>query len=152
MLLFLVHHGEAESPDVDPQRPLTTRGREDIARLADVAAARGTAPAVIWHSGKLRARQTAERYLTRCQPFAQFSAVRGLQPDDPPRIARDLVTGETRDVMLVGHMPHLGRLLRLLLTGDEQAPVPYPSHAIIALESSDGGETWEERWRIAPEP
>ena len=150
MFLFLVHHGEAASPAVDSQRPLTARGADVVARLAESAAAHGTAPAVIWHSGKLRARQTAEAYLVRCQPFAKFSAVRGLQPDDPPGIARDLVRGETRDVMLVGHMPHLGRLLRLLLAGEQDATVDYPAHAIIALESSDGGETWNERWRIAP--
>ena len=150
MFLFLVHHGDAASPDVDPQRPLTAQGTADSAKLAEIAASKGVAPAAIFHSGKLRARQTAHAFLVRCQPLAQFSAVRGLQPGDAPGMARDLVRGETRDVMLVGHMPHLGRLLRLLLTGDEDADVEYPAHAVIALESSDEGETWEERWRIAP--
>ncbi len=34
MELYLVQHGEAKSKAEDPQRPLTQRGREDVARVA----------------------------------------------------------------------------------------------------------------------
>ena len=34
MKLYLVQHGEAKSKAEDPQRPLTERGREDVARVA----------------------------------------------------------------------------------------------------------------------
>ena len=52
----------------------------------------GLKPDVIWHSGKLRARQTAEALWRHCNPLAEFSAARALQPDDPPEWIRDVVT------------------------------------------------------------
>ena len=80
-----VHHADAVGPDVDPQRPLSpTLGRTQAAALAERVKAAGFKPASIWHSGKLRARQTAESFLQACNPFAEFRMVRGLRPDDPP--------------------------------------------------------------------
>ena len=108
MFFYLAHHGDALGPEVDPQRPLSPRGRAQVDDLAARAAARGVRPAVIWHSGKLRARQTAEAYWRACNPLAEFTATRWAQPGDPPRLA-DLLEVETRDVMLVGHMPHADR-------------------------------------------
>ena len=115
MHLFLVHHGDAVDPGVDTRRPLSERGREEVAREADAAAARGARPDLVWHSGKLRARQTAELFWRACNPLAQFSATRDLQPGDPPDWVRDRLRGETRDVLIAGHYPHLPRLLTLLL-------------------------------------
>ena len=106
-MIYLVHHADALPPEADPQRPLSGVGRASADLLAKDAAARGIKPVAIWHSGKLRARQTAEAFLRACNPLAEFSAIRGLQPGDPPEWIRDLVAGETREVMLVGHMPHL---------------------------------------------
>jgi phosphohistidine phosphatase len=143
--LFLVHHGDAVGPEIDPGRPLSPAGREAVSRLADSAAARGAKPAVVWHSGKLRAKQTAEAFWRACNPFAEFSATRDLQPDDPPDWFRDRLRGESRDVMLAGHYPHLPRLLVLLAGHDT---VSFPLHGIVALTSADDGETWREEWRI----
>ena len=146
MHLFLVHHGDAVGPEVDPSRPLSPVGREAVSRLAADAAARGAKPAVVWHSGKLRAKQTAEAFWRTCNPFAEFSATRDLQPDDPPDWIRDRLRGESRDIMLAGHYPHLPRLL-VLLVGHDSAS--FPLHGIVALTSDDDGGTWQEEWRIA---
>ena len=146
MILYLVHHGDAVAPDVDSQRPLTGTGRMNVDLLAKNAAARGVKPAVIWHSGKLRARQTAEAFLRACNPLAEFEAIRGLQPTDPPEWIKDVVTGETRDVMLVGHMPNLPRVLTLLLTGGESPAMDFPLHGLVALEQDE--DRWVERWRL----
>jgi phosphohistidine phosphatase len=145
MYLYLLHHGDAVAPEVDPGRPLSTQGLEAANRLAAEAAARAAKPAVVWHSGKLRARQTAEPFLRACNPLAQFAATRGLQPDDPPEWIKDVVTDETRDVMLVGHMPNLPRVLTLLLTGNS-ATLDFPQHGLVALNHAQG--KWEERWRL----
>ena len=59
-------------------RPLSPRGERQVADLARDAAERGAKPRQIWHSGKLRARQTAEAYWRACNPLAQFTAVTGL--------------------------------------------------------------------------
>lgn len=144
MTLYLVHHGDAVGPDVDPQRPLSEAGVASTTALAAEAAARGARPDLVWHSGKLRAKQTAQIFWRACNPLADGSATRDLQPGDPPTIMRDRLRGEPRDVMLVGHFPHLPRLLALLLPQDDAT---FPAHGIVALESRDDGETWTELWR-----
>jgi phosphohistidine phosphatase len=148
MTLVLVHHGEAVGPEVDPRRPLSARGQVSVARLATLAAARGVRPAVVWHSGKLRARQTAEAFWRVCNALATFSATRDLQPGDPAAWMRDRLIGETADVLIAGHFPHLPRLLSLLLTGHEDPPADFPPHGVVVLTSADGGTTWTEAWRL----
>lgn len=145
-MVYLVHHGDAAAADIEPQRPLTARGRMDVDRLAQAAARRGAKPAAIWHSGKLRARQTAEAFLRACNPLADYSAIRGLQPDDPAIWIVELLQNESRDVMVVGHMPHLPRLYTRLVTGAETPLLDFPLHGMIALEPSGG--KFEERWRM----
>ena len=145
-MIYLVHHADALPPSVDAQRPLSGFGRAQADHLASRAAALGVAPDVIWHSGKLRARQTAESFLRACNPLAEFSAIRGMQPSDPPAWIRDQVVREARAVMLVGHMPHLPRLLTLLVTGGEDPLLEFPPHGMIAIEIVGG--KGEERWRL----
>jgi phosphohistidine phosphatase len=145
--MYLVHHGDAVGPDIDPMRPLSDRGRIDVEALARLAAERGAKPAVIWHSGKLRARQTAELYWRHCNPLATFSATHGLQPTDPVTWIADMIAAEKQDVMLVGHFPHLPRLLAFLVTGNPEAgPAEFPLHGAVALEKEGG--RWIERWRL----
>jgi phosphohistidine phosphatase len=144
--LVLVHHGDALGPDVDPGRPLSESGRAAVERLAAAAAKRGVHPNVVWHSGKLRARQTAEAFWRACNALAEFSATRDLQPDDPPEWIRDRLRGETREILIAGHFTHLPRLLRVLL-GPDAAAADFPLHGVVALASHDDGETWKELWR-----
>jgi phosphohistidine phosphatase len=145
MLLFLVHHGDAVGPEVDPRRPLSPHGRAAVARLAAEAALKGARPAVVWHSGKLRARQTAEIFWRACNALAEFSATRDLQPEDPPAWMRDRLRHEPRDLLIAGHYPHMPGLLRLLVP--DRA---FPQHGVVALETNDDGETWTELWRLGP--
>ncbi len=143
MRLFLVHHGEAVGPEVDPQRPLSAGGQTAVDRLAKQAAERGVHPDVIWHSGKLRAKQTAEAFWRACNPFAEFSATRDLQPDDHAEWIRDRLRGESRQILIAGHFYHLPRLLALLIDHSN-----FPLHGVVALESGDDGATWKELWRL----
>ena len=145
-MIYLVHHADALPPSEDAQRPLSGVGRAHADLLASRAAALGVAPDVIWHSGKLRARQTAEAFLRACNPLAEFSAIRGMQPADPPTWIRDHILREARAVMLVGHMPHLPRLFTLLVTGAEDPLLEFPAHGMVAIEIAAG--KGEERWRL----
>ena len=142
-MLFLLHHAEAVEAAVDPQRPLSPAGREHAERLASRARAQGVKPAAIWHSGKLRARQTAEPFWRLCNPLADFSAARGLQPGDPPEWIKETLELDSRDLLVAGHMPHLDRLLELLRgsAGGQR----FPLHGLVALERI--AERWVEVWR-----
>jgi phosphohistidine phosphatase len=147
MKVFLVHHGEAAGPEVDPRRPLTPAGRAAVERLSIAAAARGAKPAVVWHSGKLRAKQTAEEFWRRCNALAEFAASKDLQPDDPPQWMLDRLRGESRDVLIAGHFHHLPRL-HALMVGTDEVSAGFPLHGVIALETLDDGQSWSELWRL----
>src|SRR5262249_54109199 len=111
-------------------------------------ARRGVKPDVIWHSGKLRARQTAEAFWRSCNPFAEFSATKDLQPDDPAHWMRDRLRGETRDILIAGHFYHLPRLLGLLVGGDDVSTA-FPPNGLVTLQTDDEGVTWLEMWRLS---
>ena len=142
-MTVLVHHADAVGPEVDPQRPLSAVGLRRAQALAERVHARGVVPEAIWHSGKLRARQTAEPFWRLCNPFASFKMVRGLSPGDPPEIIRAALLAESRAILLVSHMPLLPALLHSL-TGDETS---FPLHGAVALESHGEGSKWIEIWR-----
>ena len=146
-MIYLVHHADAVLSDVDPMRPLSARGRASAQLLALDATRREVYPECIWHSGKLRARQTAETFWRACNPLSTLTAERGLQPADPPAWMRDRLIGETREVMAVGHMPNLAGLLRLMLGEDaETSGISFPLHGLVALEIA--GDRWKEAWRL----
>ncbi len=140
MRLVLVHHADTVRADVDAQRPLSARGFAQAEALARAVQARGAIPGVIWHSGKLRARQTAEPFL-RLAAFAEFKMVRGLGPDDDATVIMETLGAETRDILIVAHMPNLSALLERL-TGDRGG---MPFHGAVGLERGDSG--WKELWR-----
>jgi phosphohistidine phosphatase len=144
VFLYLIHHGEAVGPELDARRPLSPRGQVQAERVAADAASRGARPAVVWHSGKLRAKQTAEAFWRACNPLAELAATRDVQPDDPPQRIRDRLRTESRDVAIAGHFPYLPRLIALLLGGVED----FPPHGMVALATDDEGATWRELWRI----
>jgi len=145
--LYLVHHADAVGPEVDPRRPLSPMGRLEADMHASEAARRGARPGVVWHSGKLRARQTAEAYWRACNALADFAATRDLQPGDPPEWMRERLRGESRDVMIVGHFPHMPALLSSCL-GDRGGLERFPLHGVVALVSDDLGETFRIDWRV----
>ena len=131
-------------------RPLSSAGRAATDRLAALAAQRGVKPDVIWHSGKLRARQTADAYWKACNPFAWITAERGLLPDDPPQWIRDRLIDEARSVLIASHMPYLPRLLALMVrdgAGTGESIASFPLHGCVALEPK--GDGWKELWRLA---
>ncbi len=68
MELILVRHGDALSKAQDPQRPLSDRGRAGAQSAAEAAKGLELAPIAIFHSGKLRAAQTAEILAATLEP------------------------------------------------------------------------------------
>jgi phosphohistidine phosphatase len=135
---------------VDPQRPLSSRGHAQARALVErfraerarVAGLGEWVPAAIWHSGKLRARQTAEVFLT-LNPFAEFKMIRGLRPDDPPDIMLRALGEESRDLVLISHLPYLAALRRGLTTLDS----PFPLHGLVLVER--GADGWAEQLALS---
>ena len=150
MELYLVQHGEAKAEQEDPARPLTDRGRQEVQRVARAAARIGLEIAEIAHSGKLRAQETAEILAAQLQPARGLSHRTGLAPMDDPATARQAVEQAAEPIMLVGHLPHLGRLASLLLVGDPSKDViAFRMGAILCLGREHG--QWRLKWILTPE-
>lgn len=141
--LYLVQHGEAKAENEDPERPLTDRGTEDVVRVARWAIEHlGVRPARVVHSGKTRARQTAEAWGERLGATAEQGDA--LAPKDDPSTWVERLGATVDDLMLVGHLPHLDRLAESLLTGNaDSAVVGFSPGGLVGLDRTDA------RWRIS---
>ena len=150
MDIYLVQHGEAKQETEDPERPLTAKGKEEVSRVANHLAKLNLGVLRIVHSGKLRARQTAEILSQHLRQGLDIAAAAGLSPMDEPKAARDLVEGSEGGLMLVGHLPHLSRLASSLVAGDQGVElITFRMGGVTCLTNDGGG--WRIRWVLTPE-
>lgn len=152
MKLYLVQHAESKRKEEDPSRPLSERGRGDIQKVAKYAAEYLSIQVnQIVHSGKLRAKQTAEVLAEHLHPANGVIAAEGLEPLADPKVWKNRLAETTEDIMIVGHLPHLGKLAGHLLTGDESKDVlTFRMGGITRLEREESGR-WTIQWLITPE-
>ncbi len=151
MYLYLAQHAEAKSKDEDPERHLSDKGKIDIEKVATFVA-RHVAFKVdrIIHSGKIRARQTAEILAKHLNPPAGVSVAEGLDPLADLSIWANKLADEKVDIMLVGHLPHLDKLVARLICRDEnKSVVAFQMGGIVCLERDDSGD-WRVRWMVTP--
>ena len=140
MKLYLVQHGHAVPEEEDPDRPLSEKGRSDIARMAALLGAWGVRVAKIVHSGKTRARQTAEILAPALGASDKVEMAAGLTPGDPVAPWAEGVAEWSEDCMLVGHQPFMGRLVARLVTGrDNPDVVRYEPGSVVCVERSPEG-------------
>ena len=139
VLLYLVQHGQAKSEREDPERPLTDQGTDEVARVAHQAVeVAGARPARVVHSGKTRARQTAEVWAGLLSVGVEEAD--GLSPNDDPQTWAARLGPSSDDLLLVGHLPHLGRLTSLLVIGSPDAPlVGFRPGGLVGLDQVETG-------------
>jgi phosphohistidine phosphatase len=153
MRLYLVQHGEAVPAEDDPDRPLSDKGRQDVQRLASLIARAGVGVRRVLHSPKPRARDTAVLLAQVLGPGGVVEETpQGLAPMDDPGILAGAIAGWEDDdqVMIVGHLPHMGRLLSRLVASDDEAQVAaFTPGSVACLErAGDGG--WAIVWMAGP--
>ena len=151
MELYLIQHGEARSRKDDPARPLTKRGKDDVARMSAFAERAGVQVYQIRHSPKHRAAETAAILAEHLEPSGGVLALPGLAPRDDVRLVAELLNRETRPLMFVGHRPFMDRLVGLLVAGDEAcAVVHFQRGGIVCLERDPKKWTWSIQWVVTP--
>ena len=147
--LYLVRHGQAASESENPERPLTEKGRADVAKLADFLKGLNISVGVIWQSGKTRAAQTAEIVDRVVKSDEGIVERKGLSPNDPVEDIALEINAEERDIMIVGHLPFVGRMAAHLTTGRPDDAIGFNESAIACLERDHGGKWWLT-WMIHP--
>ena len=152
MQIYLVQHGESKPEEIDPERRLTEGGARAVLRVADFLRTSGSLEVdTIWHSGKPRAQQTAELLEPATRAGAEAVMQHdGLAPKDAVEpIQRELEQGNS-NVMIVGHLPFLGRLAALLLTGNaDKEVVAFQFGCVVCLNGDDAGR-WKLEWMMVP--
>ena len=150
MRLYLVQHGEAKSKQIDSERHLTEKGMRDVEKMAAFLKPLGLRMKAIWHSGKTRAAQTADilgSALVATQGIVQRE---GLAPNDPIGSVRETLRTATEDLMIVGHLPFLGRLASALIAGSEEADViAFQNGGVVCIERCEDG-AYRLRWMVTP--
>jgi phosphohistidine phosphatase len=147
--LYLVQHGQAKPESEDADRPLTAEGIDVVGRVARHAIDKlGVQVARIVHSGKTRARQTAEIWGGLLATDVEQADE--LAPNDDPTVWAARLNAQWDDLMLVGHLPHLARLAGLLLTGDsDHGVIRFQQGGLVALDHTDAG--WAVSVVLPPE-
>jgi len=151
MALLLVQHGKALVKEEDPQRGLTAEGRKETCLIADVAKNYKVQVTTIQHSGKKRARQTAEIFAEALAPPQGLVAIAGLKPmDDVAAMATTLTSGQ--NTMLVGHLSFMERLVSQLISGTADLTVfKFQNSGIVCLDQNPEKLNWFIKWTLMPQ-
>jgi len=134
--LYFAQHGIALSKDKNPDRPLSDTGIAQTKTVAECFIRSNLTINQIFHSGKLRAQQTAEIFasilnIDTPSPIKNFSA------NDDVKLATAGLNIE--GALYVGHLPQLEKLVSYLLCQDENAKIiQFQNSAIVCLKKNNG--------------
>lgn len=138
MHVIIMRHGEAGWHQDDRQRTLTDNGRKGVARTARRLLDAGWQPDHIWCSTLVRARETARIVggVMNLGPLPRSF----LTPDEDPGLCIDALQADDAGhcIMIVSHMPLVGRLTSLLVDGHGQG-APFLTAQAACLEMTFPG-------------
>jgi len=144
MRLYIVQHGDSVPKDIDPDRPLSNRGRADIQRLTEWLSSQDVQIAQILHSGKTRARETAEILRLLLKSRRQMHQREGLAPNDSPEAFLNQLRDPEKDTLVASHMPFVARAVSQALTGaPDRQLVEFVPGSVAGIERGDGAS-----WRL----
>ena len=145
--VYFMQHGLAVDKADDPERPLSEAGIEQTGKIADTLRASGIVITRVFHSGKLRAAQTADIMAT-AMGLDATTMIEGLAPNDEVTLLSQKL--DISDALYVGHLPHLERLAAYLVTGNEDAMiVKFQNSGVLCLEKT--ASHYHVRWLLTPE-
>ena len=150
MAVFLVQHGLSLPKEQDPEQGLSEAGNTDVSRIAEVAKVYNIPVAAIFHSGKKRARQTAEIFASALEPRGGVAEMAGLKPmDDVQAFSRSLDVRSNH--MFVGHLPFMEKLTAFLVTGKVNGPVfQFQNGGIVCVGPYGDENGWVIKWSLMP--
>lgn len=148
MALFLAQHGLSLSKDEDPERGLSEIGKADTMRIADVAKHYEIPVAKIISSDKKRAKETVAFFQNSLKPEAGTETISGINPLDDVKVFAGTIDSAA-NLMVVGHLPFMEKLVSYLTTGSEDILVyRFQNSGIVCLDKDDDG--WHITWTLNP--
>ena len=131
--LVLMRHAKSDRSDpgaIDHERPLNARGRNAAPVMAEWLLGRGVAPDVALVSSSVRTMETFDRLRRVMTEVPRPTVLRSLYLADATSMLDEIrrQPESAASVLLIGHEPGLGDLVRLL------AAPTMPDHCRAALE------------------
>jgi len=157
MKLLIIRHGPAgdkakfaKTGRPDFERPLTSKGKEKTRRGAKGLRRLIGRIDILASSPLSRAWQTAE-IVSKAFDGVPIQEMRELKPDADPRSAAKALLGRKGGtIALVGHEPHLGRLIALLCAGRLEPMTELKKGQVCVLELEPGRSAARILWSLTP--
>ena len=150
MALYLVQHGKSLSKEEDPEQGLSREGVSEVEQVAANAVRQNIQVSHIVQSGKKRALQTAEIFAEALKPAQGVSETDGLAPLDDVSLFAAAVN-PADNLMAVGHLPFMERLVSYLVTGSMDKPViKFQNGGIVCLDVNPASDCWVITWTMFP--
>ncbi|MFH1123588.1 MAG: hypothetical protein V1758_07990 [Pseudomonadota bacterium] len=91
------------------------------------------------------------RPLFRLNPGLAVVQRDGLSPLDDAKEIANHIKETKKNLLIIGHLPHLGKLASLLIAGRESVPiVSFQQGGVVCLEKAAEG-LWSVVWMLVPE-
>jgi phosphohistidine phosphatase len=145
--VYFAQHGLAVDKTENPDRPLSRNGITQTEAVAKALQVAKTPIKHIFHSGKLRATQTAEIF-AQALNINSISSIDGLAPNDEVSLLAQNMN--TNDSLYVGHLPHLEKMVAYLVTETtDMTIVKFQNSAVACLKKND--TRYHLQWYLPPE-
>lgn len=152
MKLYLLRHGEAVENNDGGESTLSEWGKFEVGKTGAEIAARIDRLDIIFHSKKLRAKQTAEiiQAAMKFKTIVPLNEMEGLNPNDSAAEIAKWASEIQNDIMLVGHLPFMDKLAVLLLKESaEKHSISFGIACVACLERGNSGD-WFLMWFFNP--
>ncbi len=139
MTIYLLRHGEALDTGrfEDIERPLSEFGRRQASAVGTFLAGSQSGIQRIYTSPLLRARQTGDAVRHELGQVPTQITELLLSSGDPREMIQELQKNPMLSVLLVGHEPHLGRTISILLWGDTRSRVEMKKCSLACVSTAD---------------
>lgn len=148
MNFYFVQHGKALPKETDKNRPLSEDGITETNIVATKLLTSEIEVSKIFHSGKLRAAQTAEIFANKLGAESDILDS-GMNPNDDAALFTLNLLEKNNNSMYVGHLPHMQKVVSYLLNDDESShSIVFQNSAVANLQITN--DVADIRWYITP--
>ena len=145
--VYFAQHGLAIDKTDNPERSLSRAGIEQTNAIAKQLQLSANPISQIFHSGKLRALQTAE-IIASTMNIRSISAIDHLSPNAAVTLVTKNLT--INNALYIGHLPHLEKLVSELITNNQNKNIiKFQNSGIVCLEK--GNDSYHIKWYLTPD-
>lgn len=151
MKLYVARHGDYFMDTTQQLDVLTENGINEMTVLANFLNPLNLQVSNILHSEKFRAQQSAEILAKgfHCEQAIQLQA--GLNPNDDAKAFANEIAHWDVDVLIVSHLPFVGRLISELVTHNENnTMIDFKPGTLVCLEQLEHTR-WIINWVLTPD-